>query len=288
MAHAIDYFFKFRINSLCTLGDDMNEQQIKAQERMLSMVHGTYDTERKKSPTYAERQQRKAQLMRESRKAMATGDLDAVLKHRRAGRYGRHSVLNEDDCFAIAAKNGQINIVDFYINDGQKDLRIQTMMGAAATAGQIKVIDYLIEQGANKQHLNDSIYQASLHNQPKTVEHLISKGAMPGGNGLLVAAADGYIEVVKIHLEHGANIHADDDKALKNSVSRTHDEITKTLIIDFNMPIKDETKQWLTENYGQYALELLAKRDLQERLSQKYTQQPRRTLKQSKGPTMKI
>ena len=269
----------------------MNEQQIKAQERMMAMIDGTFDSERKKSPTYAERQQRKTELMDEANKAMETGDLETVKKHHKAGRYAK-SFKGQDGSFGVAAKNGHIQIVDFYVNGGSKETRIQEMMLSAAAGGQPKVIDYLIEQGADKLSICNALYQASWNNQPTTVEHLLSKGAIAGyGNDecLRIAASDGSTEVAKILLQHGANIHANGDRALKLAVSRKHDDLVKTLIVDFKMPIKDETKQWLSENNGTYALELLEKRELHERLEQRFNEpRPHRFPTATKSQKMKI
>lgn len=250
----------------------MNEHYIKLNKE-LAQEHwkmiAKLNKPQKPTKTYAERKQRASDLMDEAKKAMETGDLDLVKKHHTAGRYNRGTYITEFEYFGIAAKNGHVSIVDFYIHDAATGKRIQEMMMSAAAGGQLKVIDYLIEQGADKQHICNALYQASWNNQPKTVEHLLFKGAIAGyrnDESLLIAASDGSTEVVKILLQYGADIHANDDRALKLAVSRKHDDLTKIILIDLKMPIKDETKQWLSKNNGQYALELLAKRTLLEKL----------------------
>jgi hypothetical protein len=53
---------------------------------------------------------------------------------------------------------------------------------------------------------------------------------------------------IKLLLEQGANIHFDNDYALKWSAERGYLEIVKYLVIDCNMVIKEETLEYLEEN----------------------------------------
>lgn len=251
----------------------------------------------KKNPTYAERQQRKAEIYREATNALIKGDLELVKKHFAKGRYdlgmSRNDVwANRTHEFAYAASSGQINVIAFFLEQGGNvNNQCGHLLSQAAMNGQIEMIDYLIKKGASTFSINSALSDSASRGNQKAVEHLLSKKAdvsFRNNETLRMAAQFGHVAIFKVLVEHGADLHANDDEALRLAADREHNELTKTIIVDLKMPIKDETRQWLSENNGSYALELLEKRELQERLSQKYAERPRRPIKQSTGPTWKI
>ena len=214
---------------------------------------------------YAERQQRKFELQREATYAMKTGNLDLVKKHFAKGRYDygmdrNDTWANRTREFAAAAIHGHTNIIDFFLeNGGNVNNHGGHLLSVAAFNGQNQMLDYLVKKGASKYSINHALSNA--------VEH-------------------GHSETVKLLVEHGADLHFNNDWALQIACACTENNLIKTLLIDLQMTVKPETQQWLEENNHTYATQLIAKRELNKKLTQSSEHRPPQT--QNKEKKMKI
>ena len=65
-----------------------------------------------------------------------------------------------------------------------------------------------------------SLYKASFNNNLEKVKRLLSKGSSQKdkNESLLIACRYGYLEVIRLLLEYGADIHYNDDEALADAV----------------------------------------------------------------------
>ncbi|MGJ7553360.1 hypothetical protein ACSFBI_05160 [Variovorax sp. RB3P1] len=94
---------------------------------------------------------------------------------------------------------------------------------------------------------------------------LVSRGADFHKDEELImrgVASLGLTFTLEMMLEHGCDIHAMNDYAIKAVASQNDSGSTNLILIDFNMPIKTETKHWLEENNCTEALDIIATRDL--------------------------
>ena len=157
--------------------------------------------------------------------------------------------------------------------------RLNRVLSQACSGCDIKHITYLLDRGADA-HLNNlALLLMNVSKSPRSNEItnlLISRGANIHEDDeivLRVASLHGDPELTKMMLCMGCDIHAKNDYAIKAAASHNyghpekgHSEIISLLLIDFNMPIKSETRQWLEIHSCTEALEILSRRDLNDSL----------------------
>ena len=90
--------------------------------------------------------------------------------------------------------------------------------------------------------LVESVYKGDL----EEVKYLLNDGANISTHNLydyplILAAKYGHLDVVKFFLDRGADIHAEDDKALKFAARRDHVDVVKYLE-DYTSPINQMTR----------------------------------------------
>jgi ankyrin repeat protein len=132
----------------------------------------------------------------------------------------------------LPASEGDLDKVRMEIEGGRKvdtkDAAGQTALMYAAETGRIEVIEYLLSQGADvnaKSGLlgaGTALNYAAAANRPQAIELLLASGANVNAvsparkeSALMYAAARGYLDVVKLLLEKGA------DSSLKNNDDET-------------------------------------------------------------------
>lgn len=125
----------------------------------------------------------------------------------------------------IAAANGKINVVDFFITELNLDIDEvdhlrKTPLHVAALNGHLEVVKFLLNHDA---YINcgdimglTPLFYAVRKNQINVVEFLLDKSdinyAMGGYTLLHEAAENGYLELVKVLLENKANINAKNER----------------------------------------------------------------------------
>ena len=81
--------------------------------------------------------------------------------------------------------------------------------------------------------INQRFIKAAQNNQIDELKNLLEQGAdihADDDNALRFAACYGYLEIVKLLVAQGANIHADHDEALRIAAYNGHLEVVKFLV----------------------------------------------------------
>ena len=86
---------------------------------------------------------------------------------------------------------------------------------------------------------------------------------------LIDASSNGHTETVKVLLEHGADVHANNDGALRSASYKGHTETVKLFLIEYDMKVKQETLDWLKENNCDETINIINKRDFNKSLAEK-------------------
>ena len=106
-------------------------------------------------------------------------------------------------------------------------------------------------------NLNEKLIETAKAGKTKTVKLLLEKGAdihAENDSALCYAAVNGHTETVKFLLEQGADIHAENDLALYWAASNGHTETAKLLISNYKT---SELKEFLGKK--EYPQDLLQK-----------------------------
>lgn len=157
------------------------------------------------------------------------------------------SNITLETVFNNLALNGNLENVQKLVSAGTPvngtDADKTTALMWAAFNGHTAVVDYLLEQGAavDQKDLNGrtALLYASSGPYPETVGLLLRKGAgvnvqgtTEGFTALMMAAAEGQVEVVRVLLLHGAEVDTidrDGDTAEKFARDKGHTEVLKLL-----------------------------------------------------------
>ena len=103
----------------------------------------------------------------------------------------------------------------------------------ASRDGKLERVAELLKAGDNLHAINEALWLASMNNHIEIVKLLLRAKADVHGNNdkaLRWASHKGNIEVVKLLLEAGANVHTEDDEALRLASERGHYAIVKLLL----------------------------------------------------------
>ncbi len=156
----------------------------------------------------------------------------------------------------------------------------------AAGYGSKETVKTLLEHGADIHARDDyALRSAAKAGNTETVKTLLEHGAnihAEHGETLTLAAKYGHTEIVKTLLDKGANIHAQFDWALKVAARCNNQETVNLLVIDYNMPISQDTMDYLKQMNLQETIDTINKRDLNIKLNSNLKQ------KKEKSFTMKI
>lgn len=172
--------------------------------------------------------------------------------------------------FAEAAWHGQTKLIEQLLDKGA-DVRANNDVALlfAASNGHTASVELLLNRGADVHSENDSaISQAANSGHTETVELLLDRGADIHANNdwaLTRAAFEGRTATVKLLLDRGADIHIKNDVALYCAADQGHTETTSLMLIEYNMKIKPETRDFLKKKAPD-TFKILEKRDLSEKL----------------------
>ena len=93
---------------------------------------------------------------------------------------------------------------------------------------QLEIVKLMIEYGAD---IKRGLRQAAIYGKYIITKYLLEHGGdATDGNLLINASYRGYINIVALLLEHGADIHFEDDKALEMAVVGNHSPVVELLV----------------------------------------------------------
>lgn len=155
--------------------------------------------------------------------------------------------INDEDEYALqmSASNGHLDIVTLLLNNGatihsDNDLALRF----SAANGHIEIVKLLIDKGANIRASSDYALQWSASNGHLEVVKIIVEEMLNSknvtikcnvcSNALQLSALNGHLEIVKYLSSMNADIHANNNKALSNSVIGGHFGIVRYLMENIN------------------------------------------------------
>lgn len=127
-----------------------------------------------------------------------------------------------------ASSRGHLTIVDLLVRNGAN---IHAMSDwafyGACCFGQVKTAEFFLRRGIK---IDDACLKIASEKGHKDVVKLLIKNTKLQSKTLIDACKGGSLEIVKLILENGANIHAYGDEALLTAVINKHVETIKFLL----------------------------------------------------------
>lgn len=117
---------------------------------------------------------------------------------------------------------GMEKVVDTFFNligENRKDKTIEEQILKAIHWNKIDIVQYLLKQIKNINYNNGAFLEkAASTNRFEIVKLLLEKGANLSYPALYQAAGRGYINIVQLFIDHGIDITAENNKALRTAV----------------------------------------------------------------------
>ena len=213
----------------------------------------------------------------EVKDAINNDDADLYMKIRK-----NNEISNQAD-LERAAGSGKHNIIKAIHSTGYDIHRKDgAAIKEAAMNGKTETVALFIDLGASKENTNEALISSARDGHKKTVDFLLSKGAdvqAQGNAPLCFASMGGHAETVKSLMLKGANPHYNNDRPFMLSVVHKKNDVVNTLLVDFNMPISNETKAWLEKEKHKDVLDILSKRDLAVKLNSSLKPKQNKTIR---------
>lgn len=199
----------------------------------------------------------------------------AIFEHATPNAY------NQEDLVSSLQHTNSLEIAKMLVEHGA-DVKDEFVIKHACQNGKIDIVKYLHEQGAELT-TNDLEYAVG-GNHLELVKYFDEHGCTVKDNPqcLGVAIWRGNNQVAHYCLMNGADPNYKNDHNLKVAASNGNYGASKMLIVDFNMPVSQNTKDWLEMKGADDVLELIKKRDFNIKLNSKLN------TKQDKSLRMKI
>lgn len=199
----------------------------------------------------------------------------AIFEHAKPDAY------NQEDLQSSLKYTSRIEIAKMLVEHGA-DVKDDLVMGRACQDGKIDIVKYLHEQGAEL--TTNGLEYAVGGNHLEIVKYFDEHGCTVKDNPqcVCVAIGCGNNQVAHYCLMNGADPNYMNDHNLKVAASQGNYGAAKMLIVDFNMPVSQNTKDWLEMKGADDVLELIKKRDFNIKLNSKLN------TKQDKSLRMKI
>ena len=116
----------------------------------------------------------------------------------------------------------------------------------------------------NQEQLNKQLIHAATNGQLEIIKYLVEKGADIHFNNdyaLRLASSYGKLDVIKYLVEQGADIYRNNNSTLRRASQSNQLEIIQYFLLDCEMEINQKTKNWLIEKNKKEVLQLIEKRD---------------------------
>lgn len=139
-----------------------------------------------------------------------------------------------DNALRMAAENGYLDIVKFLIEKGANvNARAGYPLSRAAGNGHLDVAKLLIDHGADVRANNDyALGKTIVNDRLDAYCFLVNHGAVNDAIdwSLQVAAGNGNVQMAKLFIDLGANIHANNDLALQYAIENGHSDMVQYII----------------------------------------------------------
>ena len=136
-------------------------------------------------------------------------------------------------CLEMASKFGYLEIVKWLLkNKAVVHIQNDKSLGIAAYNDHLEIVKILLEN-ADISILNTALIVVCKYGFLKIIKLLIDKGADIHANNDMVlrtAVGSGYLELVQLLLDNGADIHAHNDNALQRAICDGNLKIIKLLL----------------------------------------------------------
>lgn len=185
----------------------------------------------------------------------------------------------------IAIQQNNTEAVDRLFKENEKHhLSMSGLyLGIAGSLGYTDVIKTLIDNGADiDANAGIALCKAAEFDFKDTVDYLLSKSTMFLNRSLEAVAEKDNVEMFKYLVDKGADFKHNNDNVLKIAIHHNSEQVMKAIILDFNhTPIQD-TQEWMIEKEYDYPIKLIASRDMQARLSERFPEKSKNKVQKMK------
>lgn len=155
------------------------------------------------------------------------------------------------------------------------------LLAVASGLGHTETVKVLVENGANP---DNGLAQAAEHGHIPNTDYLLSKGAKGIQHALTKAIEKDNVEMFNHLIIKGADFEYNQCEPLRWAAMSNARQVVHSILLDHRADPTPTAIEWMKEHGHTYPLDVLAKRNLNDRLQAK---QPKQT-KKTKGLTMKI
>lgn len=165
-------------------------------------------------------------------------------------------------------------------------------ISSVAMKGNIELLKLLSDNNVDLHADGDlAMVMAASKGQDKTVQYLLDDGANiheNGGHALFKTIENNHLSTFELLLKNGADIHHNNDEPIKTTTYGNHQEILQSMIFNHNIEVGNDTMEWLKENKCEEVLNMLAKRDLKDKLSIDLDMKPQSNIQRKQTVKLKI
>lgn len=182
--------------------------------------------------------------------------------------HANHNEITNEDLQSSLLNTNELDIAKILVAHGA-DAKNERTIQDACTDGKTEIVKFLHEQGA--EFTKHCIQGAASGGHFEIVKYLDENGCkvIDHPECLGIAIFTGSNNVAHYCLTQGIDIHHQSDHALKTAASEGNYQAAKMMIVDFNMHVAQNTKDWLEMKAADDVLDLINKRDLNLRLDNK-------------------
>ncbi|MBQ6617169.1 MAG: ankyrin repeat domain-containing protein [Thermoguttaceae bacterium] len=132
---------------------------------------------------------------------------------------------NEFDLLSIAARAGNLELVQWLVEQGMDAVTTDNEIRAAVKSGNIELVEWLVNQGANINREKNLLFYATLNGNLKLVQYLVNQGVdiKKSENVLQGAAYSGNMELIQWLIEHGADDNSNENSSILAYAIDSHD-----------------------------------------------------------------
>lgn len=141
---------------------------------------------------------------------------------------------NHEFVFSMACKNGYFEMAKFLLEDGvDMDLIGEVAIMLASRNGHLKIINLFLVYGINEQLKNKALLESCENDHLEIVKLLVQNGANVHyleERPLIVASSNGHADIVEYLISEKANIFQLKNAAFKRAVEKGHVNVASILI----------------------------------------------------------